>query len=84
MYNCNESGLSPYGPTKLAIHSILRPEDDLISNCGPNVKKTVSFDDVVHFLDKENIVTYVDSDCSNVNWQGIRQQSFKIGNISAM
>ena len=46
-----------------AIQYILRPEDDVISNCGPNVKKTVSFDDVVHFLDKENMVTYVDFDC---------------------
>ena len=64
MYNYNKSGLSPYDPTKLAIHSILRPEDDLIPNCGPNVKKTVSFDDVVHFIDEENIVTYVDFDCS--------------------
>ena len=63
MYNYNKSGLSPYDPTKLAIHSILRPEDDLISNCGPNVKKTVSFDDVVHFIDEENFVTYVDFDC---------------------
>ena len=63
MYNYNKSGLSPYDPTKLAIHSILRPEDDLISNCGPNVKKTVSFVDVVHFIDEENIVTYVDFDC---------------------
>ena len=62
MYNYNKSVLSPYDPTKLAIHSILRPEDDLISNCGPNVKKTVSFDDVVHFIDKENMVTYVDFD----------------------
>ena len=26
-------------------------------------KKTVSFDDVVHFIDEENIVTYVDFDC---------------------
>ena len=59
MYNYNKSGLSPYVPTKLAINSILRPEDDLISNCGPNVKKAVSFDDVVQFLDEENIVTYV-------------------------
>ena len=59
MYNHNKSGLSPYVPTKFAIHSILRPEDDLISNCGLNVKKTVSFDDVVHFIDEENIVTYV-------------------------
>ena len=63
MYNYNKSVLSPYDPKKLAIHSILRPEDDLISNCGPNVRKTVSFDDVVHFIDKENIVTYVDFDC---------------------
>ena len=63
MYNYNKSRLSPYDPTKLAIHSILRPEDDLISNCGPNVKKTISFDDVVHFIDEENIVTHVDFDC---------------------
>ena len=63
MYNYNKSALSPYDPTKLAIHSILRLEDDLISNCGPNVRKTVSFDDVVHFIDEENIVTYVDFDC---------------------
>ena len=63
MYNYNKSVLSPYDPTKLAIHSILRPEDDLISNCGPNLKKTVSFDDVVHFIDEENMVTYVDFDC---------------------
>ena len=63
MYNYNKSVLSPYDPTKLAIHSILRPEDDFISNCGPNLKKTVSFDDVVHFIDEENMVTYVDFDC---------------------
>ena len=62
MYNCNKSGLSPYDLTKLAIHSILRPEDDLISNCGPNVRKTVSFDDVVHFIDEENVVTYINFD----------------------
>ena len=63
MYNYNKSGLSPYDPTKLAIQSILRPEDDLISNCGPEVKKIVSFDDVVHFIDGQNMVTYVDFDC---------------------
>ena len=63
MYNYNKSVLSPYDPTKLAIHSILRPEDDLISKCGPNMKKTVSFDDVVHFIDEENMVIYVDFDC---------------------
>ena len=63
MYNYNKSRLSPYDPTKRAIHSILRPEDDLISNCGPNVKNSVSFDDIVHFIDEENIVTYVYFDC---------------------
>ena len=63
MYNYNKSVLSCYDPTKLAIHSILRPEDDLISNCGPNLKKAVSSDDVVHFIDEENMVTYVDFDC---------------------
>ena len=64
MYNYNESELSPSDPKKLATHSILRPEDDIISNCGPNVKKRVSFDDVVHFIDKENIVTYIKFDCA--------------------
>ena len=63
MYNYNESVLSPYDPTKLAIHFILRPEDDLISNCDPNVKKTVSSDDVVLFIDDENMVTYADFGC---------------------
>ena len=60
MSNYNKSVLSPYDHKKLAIHSILRPEDDLISNCGPNIKKTVSFDDVVQSIDEENIVTYLD------------------------
>ena len=63
MYNYNKSVLSPYDPTKLAIHSILRPEDDLITNCGPNLKKTVPFDDVVHFIDEKNSVIYVYIDC---------------------
>ena len=62
MYNYNKSVPSLYDPTKLAIHSILRSEDDLISNCGPNLKKTVSFHDGVHFIDEENMVTYVDFD----------------------
>ena len=59
MYNNNKSGLSPYDPTTLAMHSILSPENNFISNCCPNVKKTVSFLDVLHFNDEENIVTYV-------------------------
>ena len=63
MYNYNKWVLTPRDPTQLAFHSMLRPEDDLLSNCGPNLKKTVSFDDVVHFIDVENMVTYVDFDC---------------------
>ena len=55
--------VSPYDPTKLAIHSNLRAEDDLISNGGQNFKKTVSFDDIVRFIDEEDIVTYEDFDC---------------------
>ena len=43
MYNYNKPVLTPYDPTKLAIPSFFRPEDDLISNFGPNVKNTVSF-----------------------------------------
>ena len=63
IHNNNKSVLFAYDPTKLAIYSILRPEDDFVSNCGPNVKNSVSFDDVVHFIDEENMVTYVDFEC---------------------
>ena len=63
MYSYDKSGLCPYDHTKLAIHSILRLEDDLLSNCVPNVEKTVPFDDVVHCIDEQNTVTYVDFDC---------------------
>ena len=55
--------VSPYDPTKLSIHSILRPKDDLKSNCGQNFKTTVSFDNNVHFIDEEDIGTYEDFDC---------------------
>ena len=58
-----ETQLSLYDPTRLAIYSILRPEKDQISNCGQNFKKTVSFDGIVHLIDEENIVTYVDFHC---------------------
>ena len=65
MYNYNKSVLSPYDPTKVANHSVWRPEDDLITNCGPNVKKTDSFGDFVHFIDGKNILTDVNFDCGN-------------------
>ena len=63
MGSYNKTQVSPYDPAKFAIHSFLRPEDDLISNCGQNFRKTVSYDDIVHFIDEENIVTYQDLDC---------------------
>ena len=63
MCSYNKTQVSPYDLTKLAIHPILRPEDDLISNCGQNFKKTLSFDKNVHFIDEEDIVTYEDFDC---------------------
>ena len=63
MCSYNKIQVSPHDPTELAIHSILRPAHDLISNCGQTFKKTVCFDDIVHFIDEENIVTYRDFDC---------------------
>ena len=63
MCNYNKIQVAPYDPTKLAIHSIVRPEDDLVSNCGQKIKKTASLDDIVQVIDEENIVTYVDFDC---------------------
>ena len=60
MCSYNENQVSPYDPTKLAIHSILRPEDDLTSNCGQKSEKSVSFVDNVHFIDEEVTVTYED------------------------
>ena len=63
MCSYNKTQVSPYDPTKLANHYILRPEDDLISKCGQNFKKTVFFDGIVHFIDEEDIVTYEDFDC---------------------
>ena len=63
MCSYNETQVSLYDRTQLAIHSILRAEDDLLSNCGQNFKKTVSFDGIVHFIDEENNVTFVDFHC---------------------
>ena len=63
MCSYNKNQVSPHDPTKVAIQSILRPEDFIISNFGQNSEKTVPFDDLVHFFDAENIVTYVDFDC---------------------
>ena len=63
MCSYNKIQVSPYDLTKLANHSILLPEDNLVSNCGQNLGKTVSFADIVHFIYEEDIVTYEDFDC---------------------
>ena len=63
MCSYKRTQVSPYDPTKLAIHSIVRPEDDLIQHFGQKFKKTVSFVDIAHFINEENSVTYVDFDC---------------------
>ena len=63
MSNYTKTQVSPNDATKLAIHSILRAEDDLISNFGGKFIKIVSFDDIVHLIDDENIMNYVDFDC---------------------
>ena len=60
MDNYNKNQVSPSDHTQIAIHSILRPEDDHISKCGPNFKKTVLFLDIEHFINEE---TYLDFDC---------------------
>ena len=63
MCSYNKTQVSPYDPTKLAMHFNLRSEHDLLSNFGQNFKKTVSFAEFVHFIDEEDIVTYEDFDC---------------------
>ena len=63
MYNYKKTQESAYDPTKFAIYSLLRPEIEFISNCFRIFQKTVSFDDIVHFIDEESIVTYVHFDC---------------------
>ena len=59
MYSYKGTQESTSHPTKLAFHSLMRPEFDLLSNYGHNFKKTDSFVDIVHFTDRANIVTYV-------------------------
>ena len=63
MNNYNETQHSPYHPTKLGVHSILRSEADLVSQSGLNSKKTISSDTIVHFIEEENIVTWGDFGC---------------------
>ena len=66
MCNYIKAQVSSYVPPKLAILSVLQQESELISNCDQKFKKTVSFDDIVHFIDNANIVIFVDFDCGKV------------------
>ena len=59
----NKTQVSPYVPSKLATHSLLRPERDLLSNCGHNFKKTGSHDAIVHFIDEKKTVADEYFDC---------------------
>ena len=79
MGNYNKTKVSPSDPTKLAIDSIVHPDIDHISVCGPKFKKTVSSDDIVHFIEEDNIVTDVGFD-SGVTF--LPQTATKIGQIS--
>ena len=63
MCNYNKTKVFPCDYTELPNHSILRATDDLVSNCDQNFETTISFDDIVHLIDKENIATYLDFDC---------------------
>ena len=59
----NKTQVSLYAPTKLSIHSIWRLEDNFVTKFGQNFQNAVPFDDIVQFIDKDNIRTYVDFDC---------------------
>ena len=50
---------SSHDLTKHEIYSILRPKVYLVSIFGEKLKKTFSFDDMVHYIDEENMATYV-------------------------
>ena len=77
MYDCKKTHDSPYDPKELAIHSILRLEADIISNCGHLYKRTVCFINMVHFTDGENILTYVNFDFSITFYPKLLQKSDK-------
>ena len=79
MYNYLKTQDSAYDPTKLAIHYILRTQADFVSNCGHFFMKTVSFDDIVLVIDKENIVTLVDFHCGSTFYS---EAATKVGEIN--
>ena len=60
--NYNATRDSPHDRKKLQSCSILHPEVDRKEICGC-LKTTISFDDMVHYIDAENILTFVDFEC---------------------
>ena len=53
MYNYNKTLESGYDSTKLEIYSVLHLKVDPISNWGNNLKKRVTFDDMVPFINED-------------------------------
>ena len=78
IYNYKLTNESLYDSTELVLLSILHPEIALISNGSNNFKKTVSFDDIPHFI-VENILTYVDLRCGNTVYP---EAPAKVGHIN--
>ena len=70
VYSYNKIQGSLCDPTKPAISSNLRRELDLMSNYGENFNNTVSFEDMVHFINEENIVTFVGLICGITIYTG--------------
>ena len=75
MFSYNETQVSRYEPTKLAYHFILRPKNDLILTSGQNFEKSKSFDDIMHLIVDENIVTYEDFGCGITLCSGTPKKS---------
>ena len=59
IFNINSAKDYAFDPTELAIHSILRHEVNFIPNCGCIFNKTVPFDNMVCFIDEDNLMSYV-------------------------
>ena len=63
MLDFNSNQYFFYYREKLAIHSVVRSEVDLTSNCGDKLKKSVCFENIVHIIDEKNILIYLDFVC---------------------
>ena len=65
MYNYNKNKESHHDLLKPALFSISLQEVDFTSSYYDNSRKTFSFDDTVHSIDEDKIMTPVDFDCGN-------------------